>query len=341
MSKSRGNFLDPNDFVAAFGSDGARYVVLREVPFDRDAEVSLGLVRAALQRRPRQRFREPRQPHRVDDQPVSRRRAAGAARGRRLAAGRLWATTLGAYRDASTACLAARGAGRAVDVRRRGQQGRSTPSSRGSWRRPPRPATMRRRRGFATCSATSSRPAGWSGSRRRRSCRRPRRGCSPSSGTPTRMGRMATAARRSSTSSAGVPTPIDGRGRTAEPLFPRLDVEREAPDRRRLSVGHLGRPVTVGRAGCVSSTATATSTPTASSSTSTRSSAAPDWPASSGSSSRAGTSRRRVARSTCVDRFDVAGRRSRHPPPRRGQGRRRRVGADHRLGVRPASRRHR
>jgi methionyl-tRNA synthetase len=40
MSKSRGNFLDPSDFVAAFGSDGARYVVLREVPFDKDAEVS-------------------------------------------------------------------------------------------------------------------------------------------------------------------------------------------------------------------------------------------------------------------------------------------------------------
>jgi methionyl-tRNA synthetase len=40
MSKSRGNFLDPDDFVAAFGSDGARYVVLREVPFDKDAEVS-------------------------------------------------------------------------------------------------------------------------------------------------------------------------------------------------------------------------------------------------------------------------------------------------------------
>ena len=40
MSKSRGNFLDPDDFVAAFGQDGARYVALREVPFDRDAEVS-------------------------------------------------------------------------------------------------------------------------------------------------------------------------------------------------------------------------------------------------------------------------------------------------------------
>ncbi len=40
MSKSRGNFLDPDDFTAAFGTDGARYVTLREVPFDRDAEVS-------------------------------------------------------------------------------------------------------------------------------------------------------------------------------------------------------------------------------------------------------------------------------------------------------------
>ena len=40
MSKSRGNFLDPDDFVAAFGADGARYVALREVPFDKDAEVS-------------------------------------------------------------------------------------------------------------------------------------------------------------------------------------------------------------------------------------------------------------------------------------------------------------
>ncbi len=40
MSKSRGNFMDPGDFVSAFGGDGARYVALREVPFDKDAEVS-------------------------------------------------------------------------------------------------------------------------------------------------------------------------------------------------------------------------------------------------------------------------------------------------------------
>jgi methionyl-tRNA synthetase len=40
MSKSRGNFLDPLDFVATFGGDGARYVALREVAFDRDSDVS-------------------------------------------------------------------------------------------------------------------------------------------------------------------------------------------------------------------------------------------------------------------------------------------------------------
>ena len=40
MSKSRGNFLDPHAVVAAFGADGARYVTLREVAFDRDTDVS-------------------------------------------------------------------------------------------------------------------------------------------------------------------------------------------------------------------------------------------------------------------------------------------------------------
>jgi methionyl-tRNA synthetase len=40
MSKSRGNFLEPADLVATFGADGARFVTLREVPFDRDADVS-------------------------------------------------------------------------------------------------------------------------------------------------------------------------------------------------------------------------------------------------------------------------------------------------------------
>jgi methionyl-tRNA synthetase len=40
MSKSRGNFLDPVDMVAALGRDGARYATLREVAFDKDTDVS-------------------------------------------------------------------------------------------------------------------------------------------------------------------------------------------------------------------------------------------------------------------------------------------------------------
>jgi methionyl-tRNA synthetase len=40
MSKSRGNFLDPVDVVAALGRDGTRYSLLAEVAFDRDSEVS-------------------------------------------------------------------------------------------------------------------------------------------------------------------------------------------------------------------------------------------------------------------------------------------------------------
>ncbi|MGZ6341168.1 MAG: methionine--tRNA ligase [Candidatus Limnocylindrales bacterium] len=40
MSKSRGNFFDPHDVVRALGADGARYVTLREVAFDRDTDVS-------------------------------------------------------------------------------------------------------------------------------------------------------------------------------------------------------------------------------------------------------------------------------------------------------------
>lgn len=40
MSKTRGNVLDPTDMANLLGVDGVRYVVLREVPFDRDADVS-------------------------------------------------------------------------------------------------------------------------------------------------------------------------------------------------------------------------------------------------------------------------------------------------------------
>ena len=40
MSKTRGNVLDPDAMAELFGVDGVRYMVLREVPFDRDADVS-------------------------------------------------------------------------------------------------------------------------------------------------------------------------------------------------------------------------------------------------------------------------------------------------------------
>jgi methionyl-tRNA synthetase len=40
MSKTRGNILDTDEAVRRFGVDGVRYLVLREVPFDRDGDVT-------------------------------------------------------------------------------------------------------------------------------------------------------------------------------------------------------------------------------------------------------------------------------------------------------------
>jgi methionyl-tRNA synthetase len=40
MSKSLGNAIDPNEWAAKFGSDAARYFLLREVPFGQDGDVS-------------------------------------------------------------------------------------------------------------------------------------------------------------------------------------------------------------------------------------------------------------------------------------------------------------
>jgi methionyl-tRNA synthetase len=46
MSKTLGNVLDPDRALAAFGVDGVRYLVMREIPFDRDGDVSVdGMVR--------------------------------------------------------------------------------------------------------------------------------------------------------------------------------------------------------------------------------------------------------------------------------------------------------
>ena len=46
MSKTRGNVVDPLDAIALFGVDGTRYLVLREIPFDRGGDMTEdGLVR--------------------------------------------------------------------------------------------------------------------------------------------------------------------------------------------------------------------------------------------------------------------------------------------------------
>ena len=46
MSKTRGNVIDPDDAARLFGIDGTRYLVLREIPFDRGGDMTEeGLVR--------------------------------------------------------------------------------------------------------------------------------------------------------------------------------------------------------------------------------------------------------------------------------------------------------
>jgi methionyl-tRNA synthetase len=46
MSKTRGNVVDPADAIAQFGVDGTRYLVLREIPYDRGGDMTEeGLVR--------------------------------------------------------------------------------------------------------------------------------------------------------------------------------------------------------------------------------------------------------------------------------------------------------
>src|SRR5581483_7294806 len=46
ISKSVGNVIDPNDWVAKYGSDAVRYFLLREVAFGQDGDVSEEKLRA-------------------------------------------------------------------------------------------------------------------------------------------------------------------------------------------------------------------------------------------------------------------------------------------------------
>jgi methionyl-tRNA synthetase len=44
MSKTRGNILDPVAMAEVFGADGLRYLLMREVPFDRDGDISVEIL---------------------------------------------------------------------------------------------------------------------------------------------------------------------------------------------------------------------------------------------------------------------------------------------------------
>lgn len=44
MSKTLGNILDPKKMVEIFGPDGLRYLLLREVPFDKDGDITIEIL---------------------------------------------------------------------------------------------------------------------------------------------------------------------------------------------------------------------------------------------------------------------------------------------------------
>ncbi len=46
MSKSKGNFVDPNDIIPEYGVDGLRYFLLREMPFGTDGDFSMSSLKA-------------------------------------------------------------------------------------------------------------------------------------------------------------------------------------------------------------------------------------------------------------------------------------------------------
>ena len=236
----------------------------------------MGLVRAALQRRPRQRLRQPRQPDRVDDQPLSRR-ASGRRRARpasRRSAAR-WATTLAAYRERLDGCLLHEALAELWEFVGGGEQGGRRRAAVGpgqgrQGRRRRRPAARLRdvlgdlieacrlvgARGRAVHAGDRAARAGPARARVPVRPGRQRRAADPRRAGLGRPRRRAGPSPRRSRSS---------RGSTSK----RAALIRRRRLRRSVDRGASGRTMP----GCGSSTATATSTPIASRTTSTWSSA--------------------------------------------------------------------
>ena len=124
MSKSLGNFLEPQAVVAAFGADGARYTTLREVAFDRDTEVSWDSFRRRYNADLANDFGNlvNRTVSMVNRYLGGERPAPRAAADSPLGEG--WAETLRALPRGARRLPAPRRARRAVGVRGRGEQDR-------------------------------------------------------------------------------------------------------------------------------------------------------------------------------------------------------------------------
>ena len=194
----------------------------------------MGLVRAALQRRPRQRLREPPEPDRVDDQPLSRGRAPAP----RAAADSPLAEP-GRRRSSRTARLEGcrlhealaelwefvGAANKAVDAEqpwvlaKAAKAGDDGGGGAPSWRAG-RPLEACRLIGLAVA----------------RSCPRSRRVCSRSSDTPTRTARRQWRPADLDELAWGARAGESGRVADPEPLFPRSTSRPRGRDRRRVSV---------------------------------------------------------------------------------------------------------
>ena len=98
MSKSLGNVVDPAEARGRLGVDPLRLYLIKEVTYGGDGDFSWDASPGALQRRPREQSRQPREPHRRHGREISRR-PAGAGRGARTLAG-VAAQALHDYREA-------------------------------------------------------------------------------------------------------------------------------------------------------------------------------------------------------------------------------------------------
>ena len=115
-SKSRGNMLDPVDAVNALGADGARFVTLREVPFDRDTDVSWDSFVRRYNADLANDYGNLLNRTAVDDRPLPGRRATRPGPGTALA--RAWVGVFQRYGEHLEACLLHEALADLVGVRR-------------------------------------------------------------------------------------------------------------------------------------------------------------------------------------------------------------------------------